>query len=110
MVKRELYLRAGGLDEQSLTVAFNDIDFCLRLLEMGYENVYTPYARLIHHESKSRGAEDTPEKQKRFNREASFMLQRHSLTLCLGDRWYNPNLSQVTEDFSLRDDVSLGMN
>ncbi|MFK7957284.1 MAG: glycosyltransferase [Lysobacterales bacterium] len=105
MVSRSLYLSAGGLDEDNLAVAFNDIDFCLRLREMGLENVYTPQARLVHHESKSRGVEDTPNKQRRFNREAAFMRRRHALALCLGDPFYNPSLSLVTEDFSLRSDI-----
>ncbi|MEM7708739.1 MAG: glycosyltransferase [Pseudomonadota bacterium] len=105
MVKRRLYLEAGGLDDQNLSVAFNDVDFCLRLLELGYRNIYTPRCRVVHHESKSRGTEDTPAKQRRFNREAAFMRQRHSLALCLGDPFYNPSLSPVTEDFSLRPDV-----
>lgn len=102
MVKRSLYLSAGGLNESALGVAFNDVDFCLRLRERGYENVYTPYARAIHHESKSRGQEDTPEKQSRFRSETLYMLQRHAAALVRGDPFFSPNLSLTHEDFRAR--------
>lgn len=104
MVKREAFLGVGGFVEDELAVAFNDVDLCLRLLEAGYRNVYTPACRLYHHESKSRGHEDTPEKQQRFTREASYMRRRHSIALSSGDACYNPNLTLVSEDFSLRED------
>ena len=72
MVKREAFDKVHGLSEE-FQVAFNDIDFCLRLGKAGYLVVYNPYAELYHYESKSRGLEDTPEKVERFNREiASF--------------------------------------
>jgi GT2 family glycosyltransferase len=76
VVRRDLYLQVGGLDAEHLAVAFNDIDFCLRLRDAGYLNVWTPYAELIHHESVSRGAEDTPEKQAREAGEIAFMKRR----------------------------------
>ncbi|HPR33064.1 MAG TPA: glycosyltransferase family 2 protein, partial [Prolixibacteraceae bacterium] len=63
LTKRDLWDQAGGLDETNLKIAFNDIDYCLKIRELGYDVVYTPYAKLYHYESKSRGAEDTPEKQ-----------------------------------------------
>lgn len=102
MVKRALYLEVGGLEESALTVAFNDIDFCLRLMERGYRNVYTPYCEAIHHESKSRGAEDTAEKQQRFTDEALYMKRRHRAALSLGDHFYNPNLTLDHENFEVR--------
>lgn len=102
MVKASLYARSGGLNERDLTVAFNDIDFCLRLRELGYQNVYTPYCKLYHHESKSRGSEDTPEKQERFRAETLFMKQRHALALAMGDPFYSPNLTLEHEDFRVR--------
>ena len=105
MVKRELYMHSGGLDDRNLKIAFNDIDFCLRLLELGYRNVYTPYCTLYHHESKSRGQEDTDEKRKRFAGEASYMKRRHLKRLSLGDRWYNPNLTLDRENFEVREVV-----
>ncbi|MEM9303103.1 MAG: glycosyltransferase [Pseudomonadota bacterium] len=103
LVRRSLYLAVGGLDEVNLGVAFNDIDFCLRLLEFGYRNVYTPYAELIHHESKSRGYEDTGEKQARFEAERRYMQQRHRRALSRGDPWYNPNLTLDRENFAVRE-------
>ena len=65
LIRREIYDEMNGLDE-SYAVAFNDVDFCVRVREAGYTNVFTPFAQLYHYESKSRGTEDNPEKQKRF--------------------------------------------
>jgi hypothetical protein len=81
----------GGLDER-LEVAFNDIDFCLRLQEAGYRNLWTPFAELVHHESATRGSDDSPEKSARFLKEVDYMLQRWGPTL-RNDPAYNPNLS-----------------
>ena len=75
LVRREVFEQVGGLDE-ALQVAFNDIDFCLRLRAAGYRNVWTPFAELYHHESASRGSEDTEEKKQRFAREVELMQQR----------------------------------
>ncbi len=101
MVRRDVYEELGGLDE-SYEVAFNDIDFCLRIRETGLRIVYNPYARLIHDESKSRGHEDTPAKIARFNREADRFIRRWSDILKNGDPAYNPNLSLDSQDFSLK--------
>lgn len=102
MTKRHVWRRAGGLNDTDLAVAFNDIDFCLRLRELGYVNVYTPHCRLIHHESRSRGLEDTPEKIQRFAAEADYMKKRHAAALWRGDEYYNPNLTLISQDFSVR--------
>ena len=91
LVRRDTYERVGGLDE-SLQVAFNDIDFCLRLRAAGYRNVWTPFAELYHHESASRGLEDTEEKKRRFQGEVDLMQQRWGQQL-LEDPAYNVNLS-----------------
>lgn len=91
-VRRQVFLDAGGLDEDRLKVAFNDVDFCLKLLRAGLRNVYTPWAELYHHESATRGYEDTPEKQARFRGEIEAMLQRWGEAL-LRDPAHNPNLS-----------------
>jgi GT2 family glycosyltransferase len=99
MVRREVFQEVGGLDEQ-IAVAFNDIDFCLRLRAAGYRNIWTPYAELIHHESASRGPEDNPEKIARFQREIRFMHDRWGDTLAC-DPHYNPNLSMRAGDYSL---------
>jgi GT2 family glycosyltransferase/2-polyprenyl-3-methyl-5-hydroxy-6-metoxy-1,4-benzoquinol methylase len=100
VIRREVYLQVGGLDEKSLGVAFNDVDFCLRVAEAGYRNVWTPYAELFHHESKSRGAEDTPEKQARFKSEIDYMKSRWGRRL-LEDPYYSPNLTLDTENFAM---------
>ncbi|MBA6125307.1 glycosyltransferase family 2 protein [Pseudomonas juntendi] len=99
LVRKSVYEEVGGLDEENLHVAFNDVDFCLKVRELGYRNVWTPHAELYHHESVSRGAEDTPEKIHRFNREVEFMKNKW-LTALEEDPYYNPNLTKKTEDFS----------
>ena len=101
LVRKEIYLKVGGLDDSNLPVAFNDVDFCLRVREKGYLNVYTPYCEAYHHESISRGYEETIEQQARFAREVSYMKKRHSTLLKKGDPYYNPNLTLQHEDFSL---------
>jgi glycosyltransferase involved in cell wall biosynthesis len=100
LVRKSTYDAVGGLNERALKVAFNDVDFCLRLLDAGYRNVWTPYALLYHHESISRGPEDTPEKQARFRAEVEWM-QKHWGPRLLQDPAYNPNLTLEQEDFSL---------
>ena len=100
IVRKCLYDELGGLNDCNLKVACNDVDFCLRLREKGYRNVWTPYAELYHHESASRGYEDTPEKQMRFEQEVQFMKQHWEKQL-LNDPAYSPNLTLDYEDFSL---------
>ena len=102
MVKKRLYEEVGGLDEENLKIAFNDVDFCLKLTEKGYSNVYTPWVEAYHYESKSRGEEDTPEKRLRFQREVEFMMERWEKVLKNGDPYYNRNLSLKYENFSLK--------
>lgn len=92
LVRRQTYVQAGGLNEADLPVACNDIDFCLRLRELGYRNIWTPYAELYHHESSSRGLDDSGEKARRAARENAY-LQRRWGTLLGADPAYNPNLS-----------------
>ena len=91
LVRKDVFNQVGGLDED-LRVAFNDIDFCLRVRKAGYRNLWTPHAELYHHESASRGAEDTPEKIERFKGEVEFMYARWGTDL-LQDPAYNPNLT-----------------
>ncbi len=100
LVKRDVFEQLGGFDEENFSVAYNDIDFCLRLRKLGYLIVYTPYAELIHHESISRGYEDTPEKVERFQREFNAMQARWGKVL-QRDPYYNPNLSLQRHDFGL---------
>lgn len=99
LVRRSIFNAVGGLDE-SLQVAFNDVDFCLRVHKTGFRNVWTPFAELIHHESVSRGYEDTPEKQNRFASEVA-TLQSRWPELIAHDPCYSPNLTSQSEDFSL---------
>jgi len=91
MVNKNKYFEVGGLEE-TLKVAFNDVDFNLKMLEKGYFNVFTPDVLLYHYESKSRGYEDTQEKQMRFISEMNYMKNRWGKILT-NDRFYNPNLS-----------------
>lgn len=90
----------GGLDEEFLKVACNDVDLCLKLRARGLRNVFTPYAVLYHHESATRGYEDNPEKIARFQQEMAVMRERWGSALT-DDPCYNPNLSLTHEDFSL---------
>ncbi len=99
MVKKSVYDQVGGFDER-LAVAFNDVDFCLRVREQGYLVVYNSEALLYHYESKSRGQEDTPEKVARFQRELGYCLERWDEILTKGDPYYNPNQSLEWQDFS----------
>ena len=94
----------GGLNEQDLQIAFNDVDFCLRVHSKGYRNIYTPYSILYHHESISRGTEDTPEKQQRFLKEVNFMLNQYDVLKkgkLPSDLFYNPNLTGTHENFAI---------
>jgi GT2 family glycosyltransferase len=92
MVRRERYWEVGGLDEVALQVAFNDVDFCLRLVERGYRNVWTPHAELYHLESASRGADQTRSKAARFSGEIATMRQRWGHVLH-ADPYWNCNLA-----------------
>ncbi len=102
MVSTEKFKEINGLNDENLKIAFNDVDFCLRLREKGYLNVFTPYVEAYHHESISRGAEDSPEKIARFNSEIDYMKNRHKDILKEGDPYYNVNLTLDREDFGLR--------
>jgi hypothetical protein len=100
MVRREVFERLGGFDEAHLPITFNDVDFCLRAGELGWRIIYSPYAELIHHESISRGIENTTEKQRRFFEESEFLLSRWG-ALIQNDPAYNPNLSLGEKRFEL---------
>jgi GT2 family glycosyltransferase len=99
VIRAEVYAELGGLDER-LEVAFNDVDFCLRLRQAGYRNIWTPFAELVHHESASRGSNTTPAKQAREARELQFLRDRWADAV-RRDPFYNPNLSHAVPDFSL---------
>ena len=101
LVKKELYDRLGGLDE-SFAVALNDVDFCLRLREEGYLNVFNPYCELYHFESRSRGLDDRDEKAERYDRESAHFREKWKEALSKGDPYYNPNFSLDYSDFTLQ--------
>jgi glycosyltransferase involved in cell wall biosynthesis len=100
VVKKSIYEKIGGLDVNNLTVAFNDVDFCLRAADHGYRNIWTPYAELYHHESATRGSDNTPEKRDRFEKEISYMINRWNLKN-FSDKFYSPNLSLTHPSFEL---------
>lgn len=99
VIRKDRFLEVGGLNEQYLAVAFNDVDFCCKLLQAGYRNLWTPYAELYHHESATRGVEDTAEKKARFQSEVDYMMTTWP-ELLSHDPAYNPNLTLVGEDFA----------
>jgi O-antigen biosynthesis protein len=100
LVRRSIYEQVGGLDERNLPVSFNDVDFCLKVRRAGYRNLWTPYAELYHHESVSRGRDDTPEKKARELREIAYMKATWAAELA-HDPCYSPHLTRHREDFSI---------
>lgn len=101
LTKKEIFDKVGGFDEE-FKVAFNDIDYCLRVRELGKKVVYNSFAALTHYESKSRGAEDTPEKKQRFADEIRMFQERWADILRDGDPYYNVNLALDRADFAIR--------
>jgi len=101
MMRKQVFKEVGGFNV-NLAVAFNDVDLCLKIREKGYLIVYTPYAKLYHHESLSRGYEDTPEKQARFLKEIEYVRKKWGHVIDKGDPYYNPNLTLEKEDFSIK--------
>ncbi|HBN0809935.1 TPA: glycosyltransferase family 2 protein [Escherichia coli] len=100
LIRKEIFDAVEGLDEENLKVAFNDVDFCLKVREAGYRNLWTPYAELYHYESISRGIEDSPEKIARFTGEVDFMKAKWGTHLEI-DPFYSQNLTKTKEDFSI---------
>lgn len=100
MIRKQVFQEVKGFDE-NYPLAFGDVDLCLKLMQNRYLNIWTPYAELYHHESKTRGFEDNPDKQARFNKETEYFKQKWSTILEQGDKYYNPNLTLDREDFSL---------
>ena len=100
MVNRKLYRNIGGMDE-SFPLVYNDVDFCLKLRREGYLIIWTPYAELIHDESKTRGSDtESPEKEAFFRKESRRFQNRWNEELTRGDPYYNVNLTLSREDFS----------
>lgn len=100
MVSKALYEELGGLDE-SFTVALNDVDFCLRVREKGFLNVFTPFAELYHYESKSRGSDKKDERALRYQQESDRFRVKWADALAKGDPYYNPNFSLDYSDFTV---------
>ncbi len=100
MIKASVFKEVGGLDEENFRIAFNDVDLCLKVRQAGYLVVWTPYAEAYHYESKSRGYEDTPEKQMRFKGEIERFQAKWKDILQTGDPYYNPNLTLERGDFT----------
>jgi GT2 family glycosyltransferase len=100
LVRKKVFDEVNGLNEEDLTVAFNDVDFCLKVQAAGYRNLWTPYAELYHYESISRGIEDNPAKLARFNKEADYMKETWGTDRKV-DPFYSPNLTLTREDFSV---------
>ena len=101
MVKKSLYEASGGLDE-GFAVSLNDVDFCLKLREMGLLNVFTPFAELFHYESASRGLDTEGERAQRYNRESEAFREKWKMALEAGDPYYNVNFSLDRSDFSVK--------
>lgn len=101
MVKKSLFEEVGGLEE-GFAISLNDVDFCLKLREKGYLNVFTPFAECFHYESVSRGLDDHGEKAERYNRESEMFRKKWKAVLDAGDPYYNPNFSLDRSDFSLK--------
>ncbi len=99
VMRKDRFLEVGGFNEVELPIAFNDVDLCCKLIKAGYRNLWTPFAEFYHHESASRGVENTPEKKARFQSEIDYMMNTWG-NLLMADPAYNPNLTLVGEDFS----------
>jgi glycosyltransferase involved in cell wall biosynthesis len=100
LIKKEVFVKVGGLDQENLSVAFNDVDLCLKIREQGWRIVWTPFAKLVHHESASRRGDTTPEKQARFASEVAFMKSKWGIKL-QQDPHYSPNLTLANEQFDM---------
>ncbi|MGL4422059.1 MAG: glycosyltransferase family 2 protein, partial [Gemmataceae bacterium] len=101
LCRAEVFRQIGGFDE-GFVLAFNDVDLCLRILEAGQRIVWTPHAELYHLESKTRGYEDTPEKQLRFKREYDLFIAKWGEYLAAGDPYYSPHFRLDRPDYALK--------
>lgn len=102
--KRSIYEEVGYMDETNFAVAFNDVDFCLKIRQAGYLIVYNPYVEFIHYESKTRGYEDTPEKKARFEKESNNFRTKWRKVLDIGDPYLNINFDKNTAQYNIRID------
>ncbi len=104
MVKKKLYVELGGLDGMNFAVAYNDVDFCLRLRQKGLLNVMTPFAVAYHHESKSRGYDENAggQKQERYEKERDYFRQKYAKLLEECDEYYNPHFTMLYENYGYK--------
>ena len=94
--------KCGYMDENHFRVAFNDVDFCLKMIEKGYKIIYNPYVELFHYESKSRGYEFSKEKEDRFNKEKELFIRKWKSYIEKGDPYYSPNFSLETCNYDIK--------
>lgn len=106
IVSKQLYEAVGGLNEKDLPIAWSDIDLCLKIRQLGYRNLWTPYAELYHHESVSRGRDKTKQQRRRYLAEKAYMYRTWP-ALMYQDPCYNPNLTVIGEGFALGLPVNL---
>lgn len=102
MVKASLYRELGGLDEKNFAVSYNDVDFCLRLRERGYLNIFTPYAEAYHYESKSRGLDTQGPNARRYAGERQRFCEKYAALLRDGDPYYNPHFTLLYENYGYK--------
>jgi len=102
MTKTALYRANGGLDEEKFAVAYNDVDYCLKLWQRGLLNVYTPRAEAYHYESKSRGLDTLSENAKRYEREKANFYAKYKQYIDNYDPYYNPHFNNLFENFGLK--------
>ena len=100
--RRDIYEKVGFMDEENLAVAFNDVDFCLKIRELGKLIIYNPFVEFWHYESKTRGYEDTPEKKERFERESNYFKTKWKEVISKGDPYYNINLRDDTAQYEIK--------
>jgi len=101
VVSRDKFEALGGLDEETFAIAFNDVDFCLKLRRAGWHNIYQPRAVLLHHESKSRGKDIAPSQIARFHRELAALRERWQ-TMTFIDPLHHPQLDSEVESYIVR--------
>ena len=97
MVSKSKYINSGALDEERFVISYNDVDFCLRLIKMGYKNIFTPFVEAYHYESLSRGRDLKEE----YIKELKSLIELHEDIIEKGDKYYNPNLPKNRQDFIL---------
>ena len=102
MTRTSLYRELGGLDEKDFAVAYNDVDYCLKLWQRGLVNVYTPRAEAYHYESKSRGLDTTGENARRYEREKAAFYHKYRQWIDNYDPYYNPHFNNLYENFGLK--------